>query len=680
MTQIQLSEKSLWPPILEALRQVTPWLDLTFHEFVVLENILSQSVRKIALIWILEPRTMTKSTGGSLKALTNAIRTLTKKKIIIPAPDNNVYAVNCYGLVLFYLTLCLGNRSIRKSKLTKLEELNQSLAAEWDMMGLLATGIEMTVPEMSARPERNLRLYKGSRIPQSGYLKTHEKQNILAACMELALSRLSKFSELAVFMRILDMTLGRGKFREDLVTLSYIQYGQEGFGTIGIPVSRRRVELALKTLKDRRFIRIGKENKTAQVLSVLLNAPGLTALHAKETGTWDSKSTFWMTHALYEEVNLSQMFRIDGDNILDLTAELALGRETLINELHLALGSDAEGAGMTGNWSMGRCPLAEWTHEGGTDEHPSFGIHINSKGEVLYHCFTCSKGKTLQIEHLFSKIEKMSGEYPIEARAIARIARFSTDAQETGSDQTRQKSFFGPIEKVDPLPYSYVGKFPLLHQADFLNDAQALKCREYLLGRGISLLSCERLQVRYVPWGGEPILIFSYTDAQGRVFVLVARNVDREEGFFVWNEKVDNKAKDIKFPRLSESFAWFGLDKIDPSRPVMLVEGECDALKLVTFGYFNVIASRGANLTQAQLEAVRSYNHIILGFDSDSAGKKAADKMAAFLLDRKKSAPLIEKADWNLAKRKDGAPCKDPADLEDRESFAVVMDHLESWD
>ena len=64
------------------------------------------------------------------------------------------------------------------------------------------------------------------------------------------------------------MTLGRGKFREELVTLSYIQYGQEGFGTIGIPVSRRRIALALKSLKDRRFIRIDKENKTTPVLSI----------------------------------------------------------------------------------------------------------------------------------------------------------------------------------------------------------------------------------------------------------------------------------------------------------------------------------------------------------------------------------------------------------------------------
>ncbi len=678
MSQIKLSKKSLWPQIVDALRQVTPWLDITFHEFLVLENIFSQSVRQRELVGNLEPGAMTQITGGSLRSATDAIRTLKKRKIVIPASDNKAYVVNCYGLVLFYLDLCMGNRSIRKSKLKELENLVQDLAENWRIMRTPVTRIEMNVPDVTIRPKRNRHLYRGSRKPKPGHLKTYEKLPILAACMALALRRLSKFSELAVFMRILDMTLGRGKFREELVTLNYIQYGQEGFGTIGVPVSRRRVTLAIKSLEDRRFIRIEKENKTTPVLSILLNATGLTALHAKETETWESKMVFWMTHALYEQANLSQIFRIDGNNILDLTAELTVGKETLIKELHLALGSDAENLGMTGKWSTGRCPLAEWTHEGGTDEHPSFGIRIDPTGELYYNCFTCSNGKTLPVRHLLSQIKKMSGEYITEAATIVRIAKFCTDAQQTGGIQVRKESFSRPIEKVDPLPDFYVEKFPLLHQADFSKSVQALKCREYLLGRGISLLSCEHLKVRYVPWEGEAILIFPYTDTHGRVFVLVARNVEREEGFFVWNEKVDKKAKDVKFPRLSESSAWFGFDKIYPSRAVMLVEGECDALKLITFGYFNVMASRGANLTQAQLESVLSYDHVILGFDSDSAGKKAADKVAAFLLNQKKSPPVIQKANWNLATRKDNTPCKDPADLEDSESFTFVMENLDS--
>jgi len=679
MTRNKSNIVSLWPQILDALRQVTPWLDLTFHEFLVLENICSQSVRKMVLVGNWEPESMTQSTGSSVKTITNAIRKLKKRKVIIPTSDNKSYAVNCYGLVLFYLTLCRGNRPIRKAKLKQLEDLVQHLAEYWQLMGLSPAAIEMSVPDMTLRPERNRPLYRGSRKLRSGYLRTSEKLLIIAACTEVALRRLPRFSELAVFMRILDLTLGRGKFREDLATLSHIQYGQEGFGTIGLPFSRRRVELAMKSLKDRRFIRIDKKNKTTPLLAIHLNAPGLTALNAKETGTWESKSTFWSTHALYEEAYLSQMLRIDGENFLDLMTELTLSRDALVKELHFALGSGEAEISMSGKWSMGRCPLAEWTHEGGTDDHPSFGVLMDPSGGIYYHCFTCSEGKTLPIRHLLSEMEKRTGERLIDATAIVRIAQFCSDDRVNGVIQIPIESVSGTIPKVDPLPEAYVGKFPLLHEADPSMDVKAFKCLNYLRGRGISSLSCERLQVRYVPWTAEPILIFPYTDVQGRVFVLAARNTERKKGFFVWNDKVDTKAENIEFPKLSNSFAWFGLHKIDPSCPVMLVEGECDALKLVTFGYFNVMASGSAALTLTQMEAVKSCNHVILGFDSDSAGRQSAEKVAAFLFNQNKNPPVIEKARWNLAKLRDGRLCKDPADLEDLESLALVIENLESW-
>jgi len=42
----------------------------------------------------------------------------------------------------------------------------------------------------------------------------------------------------------------------------------------------------------------------------------------------------------------------------------------------------------TGNWVMTSCPLARWTHEGGTDLRPSFGVR-EGQGISPAHCFTC---------------------------------------------------------------------------------------------------------------------------------------------------------------------------------------------------------------------------------------------------------------------------------------------------
>lgn len=41
------------------------------------------------------------------------------------------------------------------------------------------------------------------------------------------------------------------------------------------------------------------------------------------------------------------------------------------------------------------CPLALWTHEKGSDSHPSSRIATNDDGEVYFHCFTCKTSGSL---------------------------------------------------------------------------------------------------------------------------------------------------------------------------------------------------------------------------------------------------------------------------------------------
>ena len=290
MNRFNLKNKSLLPQIVDVLRQTTPWIDLTFHEFLVLEHILSISVRQMVLAGNWTPDTITQCTGISLKTVTTAIRRLRKQKILIPTSGGDIFTVNCYGLVAFFIDMLVVNRPIGTSKQNQFESLLQNLAKEWEELGLDLVKIENHIPEMTERPESIGPLYKGSRKLRRSYLRIPDKLLISASCMEIALSKLSRFSELAVFMRILDLTVGQGKFQQDLVTLNIIQYGQAGLGTIGLPVSRRRIELALKSLRERGFIRIEKKNKTNPLFSIALNAPGLSALNAKERRTWDSLS------------------------------------------------------------------------------------------------------------------------------------------------------------------------------------------------------------------------------------------------------------------------------------------------------------------------------------------------------------------------------------------------------
>ena len=361
MNRFNLKNKSLSPQIVDVLRQTTPWIDLTFHEFLVLEHILSISVRQMVLAGNWTSDTITQSVGVSRKTVTTAIRRLRKQKILIPTSNGDVFTVNCYGLVAFFIDMLVVNRPIGTSKQNQFESLLQNLAKEWEELGLDLVKIENHIPEMTERPESIGPLYKGSRKLRRSYLRIPDKLLILASCMEIALSKLSRFSELAVFMRILDLTVGQGKFQQDLVTLNIIQYGQAGLGTIGLPVSRRRIELALKSLRERGFIRIEKKNKTNPLFSIALNAPGLTALNAKEHRTWESCSVFWLTRALYHNFNVTEISPIDGHHIWELAGELFPNAGNLLEEIHLALGSAKPDVQSYPPWVMGKCPLAHWT-------------------------------------------------------------------------------------------------------------------------------------------------------------------------------------------------------------------------------------------------------------------------------------------------------------------------------
>lgn len=56
-----------------------------------------------------------------------------------------------------------------------------------------------------------------------------------------------------------------------------------------------------------------------------------------------------------------------------------------------------------GEWLTTTCPLAPWTHAGGTDSRPSFGIH-EATGVSGVHCFSCGfKGGVLSLVQQYGR-------------------------------------------------------------------------------------------------------------------------------------------------------------------------------------------------------------------------------------------------------------------------------------
>jgi len=160
-------------------------------------------------------------------------------------------------------------------------------------------------------------------------------------------------------------------------------------------------------------------------------------------------------------------------------------------------------------------------------------------------------------------------------------------------------------------------------------------------------------------------LMFPILDVTGRVIGFGGRTLG------------DDPAKYMNSPAtvlFDKSHSLYGLDQsreaISQSGTVVVVEGYTDVMMVHQFGIKNVVAALGTSLTTGHARILRRYaKRIVLIFDSDVAGKSAANRALEVCLD--------QKIDVQLAFVPEG---KDPCDylLEaGPEAFRNVIDAAE---
>jgi DNA primase len=124
-------------------------------------------------------------------------------------------------------------------------------------------------------------------------------------------------------------------------------------------------------------------------------------------------------------------------------------------------------------------------------------------------------------------------------------------------------------------------------------------------------------------------LIFPLKDASGRVIAFSGRALSK-----------DTEPKYLNSPDtpvFTKHEVLYGLDKakdkIRRKDYVILVEGQIDLVLSHQAGVENAVASSGTAFTQAHLERLKKLSkRIILAFDGDNAGEKAAEKSAELAL------------------------------------------------
>ena len=301
-----------------------------------------------------------------------------------------------------------------------------------------------------------------------------------------------------------------------------------------------------------------------------------------------------------------------------------------------------------GTWVMTKCPMAFYTHAEGTDNSPSFGISVSGDSESVYYCFSCSE-KVRSLLWLIQNLWLMSGEYPLDAAKVY----MSGKTMETQRVTVGYKDVWKDKKVIIPkaIPDDVLENFPVVSEDDnYIN----YKVKKYLVGRGIPFSTQLYFGVRYCE--ERKSMLFPYTLADGKVYSLQQRQVDVKMIYFTTPKMVQRT--DLIFSTIKESGAWFGLDKADVKKPVTIVEGAIDAMRLYSLGVKNVIASCNANVTKKQFTML-TFPKIYLGYDMDKAGMKARRIVIKQLLG---TVQLID-LDWNFAKKVTGELCEDPGDL-----------------
>ncbi len=156
-------------------------------------------------------------------------------------------------------------------------------------------------------------------------------------------------------------------------------------------------------------------------------------------------------------------------------------------------------------------------------------------------------------------------------------------------------------------------------------------------------------------------LMFPIRDALGRVIGFGGRTLG------------DDPAKYLNSPQTAifdKSKCLFGLDiardRMAQSREAIVVEGYLDCLVAHQSGFANVVATLGTALTPDHARSLKRYvDRVVVIFDSDDAGRAAADRSLSTL--------LAERLDVRLSHVPEG---KDPADLlisKGSDAFSAVL-------
>lgn len=273
-----------------------------------------------------------------------------------------------------------------------------------------------------------------------------------------------------------------------------------------------------------------------------------------------------------------------------------------------------------GGWLRGRCPLAPWTHKGGKDNSPSFGVKVDSNGPSHYHCFACSSGSLSALVQTLELYTDYGANAP-PALDLSRVRQIVETDESTVYPLPEYTEFPDSGHKgFEPWPESALEAFPLASTSNL--------AAQYLKWRGFTLEEADAQGIRVDLY--REMLVFPYRNVSGQLAGMRGRLMD-------FGQKVMHEFKGEMIPSLKHydyqwgemnnaHLCWLGEECLEhATSPVLIVEGQFDRMRLQRV-YPYVLANMTAKPSDYKLQKLLWAPGVVVVMDNDEAGQLATVK------------------------------------------------------
>lgn len=267
----------------------------------------------------------------------------------------------------------------------------------------------------------------------------------------------------------------------------------------------------------------------------------------------------------------------------------------------------------SGSWVRASCPLARWSHQGGFDSSPSFGVAINDEGPSHFNCYVCNSGS---LADLLQTIEMRLADTPDELTLYDfKTAREILDGEEVVISALPEFSEF------KPGAYAEFQDWPEHHLDEFVPWKSNIMARHYVLGR-VPEVVADHFNLRWDNF--RKMVAAPYRNVYGRLAGMRGRAILPEtpkherHHDYTWN-KVNNA-----------ELCWYNEAALNCTGPLLVVEGQFDVMHCWQVTN-NVLGQLGSKSAPSKLKRLLQAEAVILMLDNDAAGVNGTNKLKSFL-------------------------------------------------